>query len=79
MAGRATAALAAIGWCRENRPAGKQIIACTVPDNVASWGLMRALNMVRRAEMDFQHPAFPVGHPLCHHIVYALDEPPSSA
>ncbi|MCI4589090.1 GNAT family N-acetyltransferase [Sphingobium sp. BYY-5] len=67
------AALATIAWCRTNRPQDGRIIAYTVPTNVASWGLMRALGMDRREEMDFDHPAFPVGHPLCRHIVYALD------
>ena len=67
------AALAAIGWCREHRPDDRRIIAYTVPDNAASWGLMIALGMTRRAEMDFDHPSFPAGHPLCRHIVYGVD------
>jgi hypothetical protein len=44
-----------------------------VPGNQPSWGLMIGLGMVRRPELDFDHPAFPVGHILCRHIVYALD------
>ncbi len=67
------AARAAIAWCRANRPEDRRIIAYTVPGNSASWGLMRALGMERREAMDFDHPAFPVGHPLCRHIVYALE------
>lgn len=73
------AALAAIDWCRENRPDDDRIIAYTVPGNSASWGLMRALGMGRRAEMDFDHPGFPADHPLRRHIVYALEKPPSFA
>ena len=67
------AALAAIAWCRVNRPRHKRIIAYTVPQNQASWGLMIGLAMRRREDMDFDHPAFPTGHPLSRHIVYALE------
>lgn len=67
------AARAAIDWCRAHRPEDTRIIAYTVPDNQPSWGLMIGLGMVRRPELDFDHPAFPAGHILCRHIVYALD------
>ena len=50
-----------------------RIIAYTVPQNQASWGLMIGLAMRRREDMDFDHPAFPTGHPLSRHIVYALE------
>ncbi|MFC3441966.1 GNAT family N-acetyltransferase [Sphingobium rhizovicinum] len=68
------AARAAIDWCRLNLP-DRRVVAYTVPGNSASWGLMRALGMTRREEMDFDHPAFAQGHPLRRHIVYALDHP----
>lgn len=67
------AARAAIDWCRTYRPDDKRIIAYTVPGNNASWGLMLGLGMTRRVEMDFDHPDFTPGHPLCRHIVYAMD------
>lgn len=67
------AARATIQWCRATLTADRRIIAYTVPGNAASWGLMIALGMERREEMDFNHPAFPPGHPLCRHIVYAMD------
>lgn len=73
------AALATIAWCRANRPEDARIIAYTVPGNSESWGLIRALGMTRRDAMDFDHPAFRHGHPLCRHIVYALDRQPASA
>ncbi|MFY9351783.1 GNAT family N-acetyltransferase [Sphingobium sp.] len=68
------AARAAIDWCRLNRPDDRRIIAYTVPQNSASWGLMIGLAMRRREDMDFDHPDYPVGHPLSRHIVYALEE-----
>lgn len=67
------AAQAAIDWCRAHRPGDARIIAYTVPGNRGSWGLMARLGMARRPELDFDHPAFPIGHALCRHIVYALD------
>ncbi len=67
------AALAAMAWWRNDMPDDDRVIAYTVPGNAASWGLMIALGMTRRVEMDFDHPAFPVGHPLCRHIVYGVD------
>jgi RimJ/RimL family protein N-acetyltransferase len=69
------AARAAIAWCWTNLPQHDRIIAYTVLGNTASWGLMRGLDMARREEMDFDHPAFPVGHRLCRHISYALERP----
>ncbi len=67
------AALASIDWCRAQRPDDHRLIAYTVPDNRASWGLMRAIGMERDAALDFDHPAYPIGHALSRHIVYALD------
>ncbi|SER93235.1 GNAT family N-acetyltransferase [Sphingobium sp. YR768] len=68
------AAQAAIDWCWANLP-DRRVIAYTVPGNSASWGLMQRLGMARQAAMDFDHPYFAPGHPLCRHIVYALDRP----
>ena len=68
------AAAASIDWAWANTPAAR-VAAWTVPANTASWGLMRRLGMVHRPELDFDHPAFAPGHPLCRHIVYTIDRP----
>lgn len=68
------AALASLDWGWANRDASR-IAAWTVAANTASWGLMERIGMVRRPELDFDHPRFPAGHPLCRHIVYAIGRP----
>jgi len=68
------AALAAIDWGWANL-SDTELVAYTVPGNTASWGLMEALGMHRRPELDFDHPMFPPGHELCRHIVYAITRP----
>lgn len=60
------------GWDRTDRA---RITAWTVPANDASWGLMIRLGMTHRPELDFDHPTFASTHPLCHHLVYAIDRP----
>ncbi|MES2337492.1 MAG: GNAT family N-acetyltransferase [Pseudomonadota bacterium] len=60
------------GWASTEHA---RIAAWTVPANVASWGLMRRLGMTARPDLDFDHPTFAVGHPLCRHIVYTIDRP----
>ncbi len=47
------------------------VIAMTVPDNSASWGLMKRLGMSRRAELDFTDERF--GPELNPSIVYWLE------
>jgi RimJ/RimL family protein N-acetyltransferase len=42
----------------------------TVPANRPSWSVMERLKMVRRPDLDFDHPRVPDGHPLKRHIVY---------
>lgn len=69
------AAAAAVRWCRQHRPLDRRLIAYTVPQNSASRGLMIALGMQRRSDMDFDHPDLPPGHPLRRHITYALEQP----
>jgi RimJ/RimL family protein N-acetyltransferase len=68
------AAEAALAWGWANRPDAR-IAAWTVPANIASWGLMRRLGMRHRPELDFDHPSFPLGHPLSRHLVYTIDRP----
>ena len=60
------------GWAHRDAP---RIAAWTVTANAASWGLMERIGMVRRPELDFDHPRFAPGHPLCRHIVYAIGRP----
>lgn len=60
------------GWDHCTQP---RIAAWTVPANSASWGLMRRLGMTHQPDLDFDHPAFAPGHPLCRHIVYAIGRP----
>jgi hypothetical protein len=33
--------------------------------------------MTRDPTEDFDHPAFPPGHPLCRHVLYRLKRPPA--
>ena len=68
------AAQASISWGWDNRGAAR-IAAWTVTGNTASWGLMIRLGMVHRPELDFDHPRFAIGHPLCRHLVYTIDRP----
>ncbi len=51
------------------------VVAMTVADNTASWGLMERIGMARRRDLDFDHPDLPDGHRLRPHIVYAIAAP----
>jgi ribosomal-protein-alanine N-acetyltransferase len=51
----------------------KEIIAITVPHNLASRRVMERLGMTRSGEFD--HPRFPHDHPLCRHVLYRLTVP----
>ncbi len=68
------AAEASIRWGWANRP-DRRIAAWTVPANVASWKLMERLGMRHQPELDFDHPRFAPGHPLCRHLVYTIERP----
>lgn len=52
----------------------KTELACissfTVQANTSSWSVMERLKMVRRPDLDFDHPRVPDGHRLKRHIVY---------
>jgi RimJ/RimL family protein N-acetyltransferase len=52
-----------------------EIVAFTVPANAASQRVMMRLGMTRDPAEDFDHPAFPAGHPLCWHVLYRLKRP----
>lgn len=47
-----------------------EVVAFTVPTNVASWRLMERLGM--RPDGAFEHPRLPWGHPLRRHLLYRL-------
>lgn len=68
------AAQASLDWGFANLSAGR-IVAITVDANRRSWGLMERLGMLRRPDLDFEHPRLPEGNPLRPHIVYVVDRP----
>ncbi len=68
------AAAASLAWGMANLTAPR-IVAITLPANVPSWRLMERIGMVRRADLDFDHPLFAEGSPLRHHITYAAERP----
>lgn len=69
------AAAASLAWGFANL-AAPRIVAITLPANTRSWGLMERIGMVRRAELDCDHPLFAEGSPLRRHITYAAERPP---
>lgn len=68
----AAAATLAWAWAHLDE---MEIVAITVPDNVASWTLMERLGMRRVDGGDFDHPAVPDGSPLKRHILYRIGRP----
>ena len=68
------AAAACIDWGWKNTERDR-IAAWTIPANRPSWGLMIRLGMVHRPDLDFDHPRFPEGHPICRHVVYVIERP----
>ena len=52
-----------------DRLGARQVVAITVPQNEASWGLMERLGMRRRAELDHDDPRFAELNPM---IVYSI-------
>jgi len=50
-----------------------QIVSFTVPENRASLAVMQRIGMNLRGVFD--HPRFPEGHRLRHHVLYAADAP----
>lgn len=58
------------GLCELELP---RIVAFTVPANTRSWCLMQRLGMVRREDLDFDHPALAPGHRLRPHITYVAE------
>jgi RimJ/RimL family protein N-acetyltransferase len=50
----------------------KEIVAFTVPANLASRRVMEKLGMMHNEADDFDHPLVPSGHPLKRHVLYRL-------
>jgi RimJ/RimL family protein N-acetyltransferase len=68
------AALATIAWAWANL-SDTELVAYTVPGNLASWGLMESLGMQRRKAFDFDHPKFPARPELCLQNAYGIARP----
>ena len=68
------AARACLGWAWSNLDVAR-IVSITVPANERSWGVMERIGMVRRPDLDFDHPLFDRGHPLSRHIAYVAERP----
>jgi len=49
-----------------------EIVALTVPANVASRRVMEKIGMTRAPADDFDHPRLPEGHPLRRHVLYRI-------
>lgn len=54
----------------------RRIIAYTAAENRRSQAVMRRLGMVRREDLDFEHPRLPEGHALRRHVVFLATPPP---
>lgn len=72
VAREAAEASIAWGWANTVHP---RIAAWTTAANRRSWGLMERLGMVRRPDLDFDHPRYAAGDPLGRMIVYTIDRP----
>ena len=68
------AAQASLDWGWANLPTDR-IIAITTPANHRSQGLMLRLGMVRRRDLDFDHPALAKYDPLRPHVTYEIFRP----
>lgn len=68
------AARAAAAWGFANRPV-LRIVAITSVGNSRSQAVMHRLDMVRRPDMDFDHPKVPEGDSLRPHVTFTLDRP----
>lgn len=52
-----------------------EIVAFTAPGNARSRRVMEKLGMQHDVAGDFDHPAIPVEHPLCRHVLYRIHNP----
>jgi RimJ/RimL family protein N-acetyltransferase len=49
-----------------------EVVALTVPANLASRRVMEKLGMTRNPDDDFDHPGVPEGHPIRRHVLYRI-------
>lgn len=68
----AAAASLAWGW---RHLAVHRIIAITTPGNHRSQHLMSRLGLLRRHDLDFDHPALAIGDPLRPHVTFEIARP----
>lgn len=68
------AAAASLDWGWANL-AVDRIIAITTPANTRSQALMLRLGMVRRSDLDFEHPALAADDPLRPHVTFEILRP----
>ena len=68
------AAEASLAWGWANLPVDR-IIAITTPDNRRSQALMLRLGMVRRLDLDFDHPALAIDDPQRPHVTFEIKPP----
>lgn len=57
----------------------KEIVAFTLPGNVASRAVMERLGMTHDPADDFEHPKLPEGHPFRRHVLYRATNPANEA
>ena len=50
-----------------------RIVSFTATVNVRSQAVMRRIGMIRREDLDFDHPVLPEGHRLRRHVVYVAE------
>ncbi|MGE4618579.1 MAG: GNAT family N-acetyltransferase [Planctomycetota bacterium] len=50
----------------------EEVVAFTVPENLASRGVMEKIGMTQELTGDFDHPALDEGHPLRRHVLYRI-------
>lgn len=50
-----------------------RIVSFTATGNLASQRVMQRIGMVRRADLDFDHPVLAAGDPLRRHVVYDIE------
>jgi RimJ/RimL family protein N-acetyltransferase len=50
----------------------REVVSFTVVANVRSRRVMERIGMTHDPDDDFDHPRFPVGHPICRHVLYRI-------
>ena len=51
----------------------QRVVSFTATTNLRSQAVMARIGLMRRPDLDFDHPALPRGHRLERHVVWALD------